>query len=518
MLTDNSFEFAAKLFAEYAENSDDILWVADIETHELLYVNPACEKHWKIKPNRLSHPLFLCITIIHPDDSEKTLKLFNNAIAKQCNDKIEYRILVDDKEIWVCDKLTFLSCENKKYLLGITRDITEEKTRENFLTIFSHRLEKELSCREEAQRALDVQYKNNQQLIDMAIDGIVVIGSDNVILNCNPAYAKMHGYNKVDLIGQSVLKITASSQYINDEKYRRCLKEKGNIVTTGIHVCVDGKEIPIEMVANTLQYDNQLAIVAMVRDISERNTIEKERLELQKKLLQAKNFEALGKLAGGVAHDFNNILMNVGGYVQILKRKTPSSEYKKHEWLEKIIQASEHAKQLTKQLLLFANPHGAQQQYINVNDIIAEACHILEHARNKKAYIEKELSEELWAIQGDKSKLMQVLLNLGLNAKDAIAEKGHIHFSSKNITLESPHKKLAAGRYITVDVKDDGEGIPDSVREKIYDPFFTTKGVGEGTGLGLSTVFGVVEAHQGLIEVESQQNSGTTFRIYLPAQ
>lgn len=238
-------------------------------------------------------------------------------------------------------------------------------------------------------------------------------------------------------------------------------------------------------------------------------------------LIQSQKLESLGKLAGGIAHDFNNILGSVLGYASLLQSKfaNDASISKK---LSVIVQSAERGAHLTKQLLGFARQGKYEKAVFSINDVIDECLELIKSS-TKNITIEKILDPQTLPLEGDSTQILQVILNLGLNAKDAMPDGGKLYFGTQNTDLdELTLKSLGApvdmkkGKYVHLTVRDTGTGIPKDIQGKIFDPFFTTKSHGKGSGLGLATVHGIVENHQGWITLNSEEGRGTTFHIFFP--
>jgi len=241
----------------------------------------------------------------------------------------------------------------------------------------------------------------------------------------------------------------------------------------------------------------------------------------QKELLQSQKMDAIGQLAGGIAHDFNNILGVIMGYASLLEKKLKDhpDELKK---IQNILLATEKAKELTTQILGFARKGQYEKKAIDLNQIITEASRLLALGLNKKIQLVSNLASDLWSFEGDSSQTLQAILNLGVNACDAMPDGGTLTFETKNLLVDeaysSIHKQLKPGRYVYLSVADTGLGIPKDIQSKIFEPFFTTKEIGTGSGLGLSMIYGIVQNHGGDISVYSEPGKGSIFHIYFPAE
>lgn len=241
-----------------------------------------------------------------------------------------------------------------------------------------------------------------------------------------------------------------------------------------------------------------------------------ERIQLEERLRQSEKMEAIGQLAGGIAHDFNNQLGGVSGFIELLKWKLTEPDHIK--LAEKIRQAVLRTSSLTKQLLAFARRGKFVNQPINIHTLIQEVIELLQHSIDKRISLTTNLSADFFTVSGDATQLQNALLNLGINARDALPGGGKIEFVTTNICLDEIDNcyHLPAGDYICICVSDDGAGISEEVRSRVFEPFFTTKERGKGTGLGLAATYGAVKNHNGNISFYSEVGHGTTFKILLP--
>jgi PAS domain S-box-containing protein len=240
----------------------------------------------------------------------------------------------------------------------------------------------------------------------------------------------------------------------------------------------------------------------------------------QAQLVQAQKMEAIGTLAGGIAHDFNNLLTSIGGFTELLLREAPEGSQQYGDLLH-IKVATERAAALTRQLLLFTRQEKGERRPTQLNSVVEETRDLLERSIPKEITIELHLEPELWAVEADPSQVSQVLMNLCVNARDAMPDGGTLTLETRNVTLgaEGAQAILPAqsGHYVRLSVSDTGCGMSPEVQARLFEPFFTTKEVGRGTGLGLAVVYGIVRGHEGFITIYSEEGEGSTFRVYLPA-
>lgn len=255
------------------------------------------------------------------------------------------------------------------------------------------------------------------------------------------------------------------------------------------------------------------------KKVDEARKLNQELRETQDQLLQSQKLEAIGKLAGGIAHDFNNFIGGILGYASLLKRKLKDQPQYLRQ-IEMIIKSSERASELTKQLLGFARKGQYQKVPFNINDIVLEARNLIYRSIDKTINLDLQLEEGLGFIEGDPTQMMQVLMNLSINARDAMPDGGTLVIKTESLEFrpeeKESHMKMTPGKYVKLTIADSGTGITGDVQNKIFDPFFTTKEIGKGTGLGLSMVYGIVENHKGFLEFDTVLGKGTSFYIYLP--
>ena len=360
----------------------------------------------------------------------------------------------------------------------------------------------------------EAQYRS---LFERVQHGIVIFDLNGRIINSNPAFYKLLGFEDVkDIINKNI-----SNFALTPEEIQHMLSEleKQKSIHDWLIKLKDrnGKthETLFSAVARFDENNKLVDAEAVVIDITEQKNLEKQ-------LIQAQKMEAIGTLAGGIAHDFNNILTGILGYVSILKERANISQDPMFIKALSIIESSSlRAANLTKQLLAFARRGKYQESIINLNNVVKEVIKLLEETLDRRIKLLHTMEENLWTIKADEGQIYQCILNLCINAKDAMPDGGIIKLSTQNKILSS-HKHaigniIPPGRYVVLEVTDNGCGMPPEVKAKIFDPFFTTKEQGKGTGLGLAMVYGIIRNHDGYIQVESNPGVGTTFTIYLPA-
>jgi signal transduction histidine kinase len=283
----------------------------------------------------------------------------------------------------------------------------------------------------------------------------------------------------------------------------------------------DGKELPVSQVviAHKDPAGQITSISIVARDISGQKLAEEEREKLQAQLAQARKMESVGRLAGGVAHDFNNMLQVILSNVELALMDVPRGS-PLHADLMEIRRSAERSASLTRQLLAFARKQPVSPRVLDLNETVGGMLKMLERLIGESIRLEWVPGKDLWPVRMDPAQVDQILANLAVNARDAITGEGKLTVQTANVVFSEADgrrpKDCPAGEYVELMVMDNGQGMPPDVLDHLFEPFFTTKGVGQGTGLGLATVFGIVKQNGGTVAVESQLNQGTTFRIYLP--
>jgi len=259
-----------------------------------------------------------------------------------------------------------------------------------------------------------------------------------------------------------------------------------------------------ELIASTLRSEQRRIAVALE--------------ESQRQLQESQQLEAVGRLAGGVAHDFNNLVAAILSYADLILQSLPPNDQHRDD-VEEIKRAGRHAAELTRQLVAFSRQQVLHKSVVNLNDVVRDISGLLQRLAGPSVEVVTTLERTLWFTKADRTQIEQVLMNLTTNARDAMPNGGRLTITTSNVvvpTEASGPQLQVPGQYIRLEVTDTGTGIPDDIRAKIFDPFFTTKDVGKGTGLGLATVYGIVRQSGGSIRVESELDRGAAFTIDLP--
>ena len=285
------------------------------------------------------------------------------------------------------------------------------------------------------------------------------------------------------------------------------------------HRTKDGTVIEVEITSRAIEFDGQPAALSLAMDVTERNRLEQERRAREEQLRQSQKMEAVGQLTGGIAHDFNNLLAVIMANIEALEDEGDLGEVPRRR-LEGIGGAVGRAADLTRQLLSFSRKQPMRAQITDVNELVGGTSKLLQRSLGSQIEIELVLTNAPWSVNVDRPQLETALVNLCLNARDAMPAGGKLLVETRNVVLDesyaAQHLEVAAGDYAMLAVTDTGTGMPPDVLAKVFDPFFTTKEAGKGTGLGLSMVYGFIKQSNGHVEVQSEPGRGTTFRLYLP--
>ncbi|MFZ0448586.1 MAG: PAS domain S-box protein [Desulfatiglandaceae bacterium] len=372
---------------------------------------------------------------------------------------------------------------------------------------------------EEALRKSQATLERVFQALPMGL-GLV---QDRVMQWHNNAMSKILGYGSEELQGKSPRML-----YSNEEDFRRVWatvseaildREMAEVETRWVRK--DGSIV--DCLARYTLIDPEMEaspVLSMVEDISFRKRAEEENKKLEAQLFHAQKMEAVGTLAGGVAHDFNNLLQAILGYTQMLLMDLDGSEAETSK-LKQIEKSAQRASELTQQLLTFSRKVESKLRPIDLNDEVKQVRQLLERTIPRMIDIEVHLQDDPWIINGDPSQIEQIMMNLGVNARDAMSEGGKLLFETENVVLDreycSAHLGARPGRYVLLSISDSGMGMDKTTVEHVFEPFFTTKEVGKGTGLGLAMVYGIVKNHDGYIMCYSEPEKGTIFKIYFPA-
>jgi PAS domain S-box-containing protein len=441
------------------------------------------------------------LDLIIPEDLELAKNKVREALQTDRSYVREYRIRRKDGAIrWIQGRAKiFCNTAGKiDHLKGVLFDVTEQRQSDQILKLL---------------------HRQNQLILDSAAEGILGLDIEGKHVFVNPAAAKMLGHEANNLIGSSSHSTWHYSKpdgtpYPEEEcPIHKNIKAGGGHYWEDFFWRKDGSGFPVEVRGNPIFEDGKvIGTVVTFWDITERK-------QLEAQFLQAQKMEAVGRLAGGVAHDFNNMLAVIMGYAEMMQLGL-RAESPLHHQAAAIKKASERAVSLIRQLLAFSRKQVQHAQVLNLNTVISEMDKMLRRLIGEDIDLSLNLEPGLAAVKADPGQVEQILMNLVVNAQDAMPLGGHITIETANVYLDEAyarkHSYVTPGPYVVIAVSDSGAGMDAETQSHIFEPFFTTKEVGKGTGLGLSTVYGIVKQSQGSVEVYSEPGIGATFKVYLP--
>jgi two-component system cell cycle sensor histidine kinase/response regulator CckA len=388
-----------------------------------------------------------------------------------------------------------ITLHGKKLLYSIVHDVTERK---------------------QAIEALRDSEEKYRTVLEANPDPVVVYDIEGKVVYFNPAFSRVFGWSLGERLGKKMDYFVPADNWPETKMMidRVLAGESFSGIETHRYTR-DGNIIPVSISGAVLRDmdANPVGSVINLRDISAQKNLERQ-------LQQAQKMEAVGTLAGGIAHDFNNLLQAIQGYTELLLMRKEEGESGWRE-LQEVIRAAKRGAELTQQLLTFSRKVESKRKPLDLNQGVGDLRQLLERTIPKMIDVEFKLAAGLKVVNADSAQLKQVLMNLAVNAKDAMVEGGSLIIETKNVTLDREfcrrYAEIKPGDYVLFSISDTGHGMDKETLEHIFDPFYTTKEVGKGTGLGLAIVYGIIKNHEGYIMCHSRPEQGTTFKIYLPA-
>jgi len=472
------------------ESTSAILWEADPTTFQMTFVNKEAE-------TVLGYPAAAWIETkdfwqshIHPLDREWVVAQCQHHTERCESHSFEYRMMrADGSVVWLRDIVNVIARNGRADLIvGVMVDITREKREE----------------------------ERFQAAFESIPIGNIVVDEKGEILVANPAAQEMFGHTASRLYGSSMEQLIPDVKWSalgSEREWRTGGKFEGlGAMKEYAGVRENGDTFPLRLAMGEMQREGSHAYVCSVIDLSHIKSLEAQ-------LAQAQRMEAVGQLAGGIAHDFNNLLHVINGFVEIARQSQPAGAPVQSE-LEQIAVAGQRAATLTSQLLAFSRRQVMKPENIELNDVVMRTVKLLERVIGEHIQLEVLPGRNLATIFADQGMIEQVLMNLCVNARDAMPNGGMLSIETENVVINGAyaqdHMWAKPGRYVLMTVTDTGSGMDSATISRVFEPFFTTKALNEGTGLGLSTAYGIVKQHSGMINVYSEVGKGTTFKVYLP--
>jgi len=428
---------------------------------------------------------------------------------------------------WICESFMyfFLEPEANIFQILLGPDLFQIWTRILVLCIFaifgSH-VHYTYNKRRDADKALEESSEKYRTILESIEEGYFETDLEGNLTFSNSPFCKILGYSPKQLAGMNTREYTTAETAEKVSRIIEQVKQTGKAEDVAEYDVIrkDGSKATLELSISLLADadGNPAGFRGMLRDVTKRKETEEEKRLLQHQLQQAQKMESIGTLAGGIAHDFNNILMGIQGNATLMQLKIKSDHpvFEKIKNIDKFVQ---NGTELTNQLLGFARRGKYLVKTTDLNEVIKKSSSLF--ARTKKEIqIHTNFDHEIWAAEVDSGQIEQAMLNLYVNAWQAMPEGGDLFLKTRNVELDNSvikPFKVEPGKYVEICVSDTGVGIDKETRERIFEPFFTTKEMGRGTGLGLASVYGIIKSHGGYIEVSSEKEKGTTFTIHLPA-
>ncbi len=492
-------------------------WISDPEASGELHWSKEVYRIFGLSKNDFDGRVETFYGHIHPDDRHEVRQAIMNALAGVRKYDIEHRIILPDGTIrWVRETADVIRDEKgtPRQMVGVVLDITELKDAREALERANEDLENNVR-----ERTKDT--KRLAAAVEQTGDGIMLISPELNIVYVNPSYEKLTGYRRHELIGK---KIDVLHDYFFHPDFGSKIVQMQEMVASGVNVYSgifkrkrkNGEIIDVNLSVSAV-YDEAgdiMNYVAVVKEITEE-------VKLQQQLLQSQKQESIGTLAGGIAHDLKNtftpILLNTEMLMEDMKTEDPE-----YPLLDEISRATRHGVDLVNQILTFSRRAPQKKSAVAISSIIRETLSFLRATLPTTIEIRSRLDDENAVVYAEPVQIRQLLINLGSNAGYAMRDRGgFLDIDLSRVTLDgqtaaelSPN--LSAGPYVRITVSDTGKGMDEETMKRIFDPFFTTKKPGEGTGMGLSVVQGIVKNHQGAITVQSEPGKGSVFTVLLP--
>ncbi|MEO7646882.1 MAG: PAS domain S-box protein [Gemmatimonadaceae bacterium] len=497
-------------FDQILDSVDAVVWEWDARLGKLDFVNNRIETVFGFPAERWRGDLDFWESRIHPHDRERVTRDFTRLAREGGRHRLEYRMIhADGRAICVSDIIAAETDESGKVLVlrGLTMDITQ-------------------------QRAARTQLEESEERFRLVADAVldaILIHDAGTIAYINKTALNLLGYEEHEIVGNSGEMIVAPED--RDKAARRIAKPKDDPMEIKF-MRKDGSTFPVEIHGRSGTLRGRTVRIVVARDLSIVNRVRMTEAEIkdltqalhesQAQLIHSQKLEAIGRVTGGVAHDFNNLLTVILSYTQILLTDIADSDPRRED-VQEIQRAAERATTLTRQLLAFSRKQPAQAHRIDLTEVMCDTEKMLRRLLGDTVELILVPALEAQFVMANPGQLEQILVNLAVNAGDAMPQGGVLTISTDEMEVTDPEYAsrhmgvdVPTGIYAILSVSDTGHGMTEQTKSHIFEPFYTTKPKGKGTGLGLATVYGIVKQAQGYIWAYSKLGSGTTFKIYLP--
>jgi PAS domain S-box-containing protein len=494
--TEEALKASEDRYGHLFYSAADIIFEADAEGY-FRFVNPQTLRVFEYAADEVIGRRFT--EFIRADYRPQILNhYYHQMIERRANSYVEFpAVTKSGREVWLGQN-AWLILDAAGQFLGmqaVARDITERRSTE------------------EALRIAEAKYRG---LVEQSLMGVYILQNDRLVY-LNPKAADLLGYTQ-----QELLDAENAFNFVHQQDRAHVMEQLARLGSGDVRsvqltlrgVRKDGDIIQAEAYCSVTEFGGQPAILATVNDISDR-------VKLEDQLRQAQKMEAIGRLAGGIAHDFNNLLTAIRGNAELMSHRVRKDPAMAAE-VDEILHAADRAASLTRQLLAFSRKQVLQPVKIDINEIINGVARMARRLIGADVQLKLKLSKSVAQVLADPAQIEQVLLNLIVNARDAMPNGGMITVQTANARLDAQAPEIvqagiAPGPFVLLAVSDTGIGMDQATQARIFEPFFTTKDTGRGTGLGLSTVYGIIRQTGGAISVQSERGKGASFRVHLPA-
>jgi two-component system cell cycle sensor histidine kinase/response regulator CckA len=509
---ENTQRDSEQRYESLVHSIDGIVWELDPHTLEFTFISNQAERILGYQSQQWLTETGFWANHLHPEDRDWVIDFCRNAIERKADHKFDYRMIAaDGRVVWLRDIVTVIARDSEPLRLrGVMVDITDRKLAEEALM-------EVVRTKDETVALLDT-------LLSSAPIGFAFHNCEMVYQRINQTLAVINGLTVEEHLGRTLRDAVPEMAKVLEPVMQHVLETREPLVDLELtdETLVDPTQRRYWLTTLypvTLQGGELLGVGVLVSDITERKHAEEALRKSEEQFLQSQKMEAVGRLAGGIAHDFNNLLTAIGGYSELSLRLLNVDD-PVHRHISEVKKAADRAAGLTRQLLDFSRKQVLQPIAINLNSVFHDTTKMLRHLIGEDIELTVVKKQAVAYVHADPGQLDQVLMNLAVNARDAMPCGGKLIMEADNVILDEStamkYQSLQPGAYVRLTVTDTGCGMDRETQQQIFEPFFTTKEVGRGTGLGLSTVYGIIKQSNGHISVHSKVGAGTTFTIHLP--